>query len=168
MALQHGLDVLHIRLGLVVLGLQVVDLVAFFLEETQDAFLLLLVGVKALQLANEVGDHIAHFAQVLGGHLGESGLREIADLLLAGRAVLQHLLAVGNVDLLRKGVHHGLFLSGQLDLLRGRGGLGLLFLGRSGFFHRVQRQGGGSGCVQIKIESVVLSHGDSFLSKSTR
>ena len=103
MALQHGLDVLHVGLGLVVLGLQVVQLIALLFEEAQNALLLLLIGIKALQLPDEVGDHIAHLAQILGGHLGQSSLGEIADLLLAGGAILQHLLAVGDIDLFRKG-----------------------------------------------------------------
>ena len=95
---------------------------------------------------------------------GEGGLGEIADLLLAGRAVLQHLLAVGNVDLLRKGVHHGLFLGGQPDLLRGRGGLGLLFLGRSGSSTGSSVKVGVAGASRSKLKVLFSAMGDSFLS----
>ena len=148
MGFQHGLDLFHVSLGLVVLGLEGIQLAGFLLEEAHDALLLFLVGVKTLQLADEVGDHIAHLAQILGGHLGEGCFGEIADLLLAGRAVLQHLLAVGDVDLLSEGVHHRLLLGAELDLfgLGGRSGFGLLFLGGR-CFHRVEGQGGNSGCV---------------------
>jgi hypothetical protein len=111
-------------------------------------FFFFLACIKALQLTDQAGDHIAHFAQILGGHLGKGGLGEIADLLLAGGAVLQHLLAVGDVDLLSEGVHHRLLLGAELDLLGlgGRSGFGLLFLGGR-CFHRVEGQGGNSGCV---------------------
>ena len=158
MALQHGLDVLHVGLGLVVLGLQVVQLIALLFEEAQNALLLLLIGIKVLQLPDEVGDHIAHLAQILGGHLGQSSLGEIADLLLAGGAILQHLLAVGDIDLFRKGIHHCLLLRGQLHLrlLDRRGGL-RLFLLRS-LRGGVQRQGGHCRSIEIEVQSVVVSH----------
>ena len=156
MALQHGLDLLHVGLGLVVLGLEGIQLVRLLFEEAHDALLLLLIGIKAFQLADQAGDHVAHFAQVFGGHLGKGRFGEIADLLLAGRAVLQHLLAVGDVDLLGELVHHGLFLRGQVHLLFRCGLLGgrrgLCFLCRRG---RVQRQGGHCGCVEVKVEVVV-------------
>ena len=113
MLLEGRLDGLDIRLGLIVLGLHAVELTALFLEEAEDAFFLL-GGVEALQLADEVGDHAAHLAEVFGGHLRKCRLREVADLLLAGRAVLEHLLAVGDVDLLGEGVHHRLFLGGSV------------------------------------------------------
>ena len=155
MCLQHGLDLFHISLGLVVLGLEGIQLAGLFLEEAHNALLLLLVGVKALQLANEVSDHIAHLAQILGGHLGEGSLGKIADLLLAGRAVLQHLLAVGDIDLLGKLIHHGLLLGGQVHLcFRGRGSGGL-FLLRHSSGGGVQRQGGHCRGIQIKIQSIV-------------
>ena len=158
MALQHGLDILHVGLSLVVFGLEVVELVALLLEEAEDALLLLLVGVETLQLPDEVGDHIAHLAEVLGGHLGESSFGEIADLLLARGAVLQHLLAVGDVDLFRKGIHHRLFFRSQLDVRCGGGGLRLLFLHRRSGGGGVQRQGRNSGGVEVKVQSIVVSH----------
>ena len=147
MLFEGGLDGLDVRFRFAVLGLHVVELVTLFLEEAEDA-LFLFACVKALQLADQVGDHIAHFAQVLGGHLGKSCFGEVTDLLLAGGAVLQHLLAVGDVDLLSEGVHHRLLLGAELDLfgLGGRSGFGLLFLGGR-CFHRVEGQGGNSGCV---------------------
>ena len=47
-----------------------------------------------------------------------------------------------------EGVHHRLLLGAELDLfgLGGRSGFGLLFLGGR-CFHRVEGQGGNSGCV---------------------
>ena len=156
MALQHGLDLFHIGLGLVVLHLHGVQLVALLLEEAQNALFLFLTGIKAFQLTDQAGDHVTHLAQILGGHLGERSLGEIADLFLAGRAVLQHLLAVGNVDLLGELVHHGLLLRGQVHLCLRSGGF--LLDGRSLFLRcrgGVQRQGGHSGCIQIKVECIV-------------
>ena len=155
MGFQHGLDLFHVSLGLVVLGLEGLQLAGFLFEEAHNALLLFLVGVKTLQLANEVGDHIAHLAQILGGYLGESGFRKIADLLLAGRAVLQHLLAVGDIDLLGKLIHHGLLLWGQVHLcFRGRGSGGL-FLLRHSSGGGVQRQGRHCGGIQIKVQGIV-------------
>ena len=156
MALQHGLDLFHIGLGLVVLHLHGIQLVALLLEEAQNALFLFLTGIKALQLTDQAGDHVAHLAQILGGYFGERSLGEIADLFLAGRAVLQHLLAVGNVDLLGELVHHGLLLRGQVHLCLRSGGF--LLDGRSLFLRcrgGVQCQGGHSGCIQIKVECIV-------------
>ena len=167
-ALQHGLDVLHVGLGLVVLGLELVQLVGLFLEEAKDP-LFLLGGVEALQLADQVGDHLPHLAQVFGGHLGQRRLREVADLLLAGRAVLQHLLAVGDVDLLGEVVHHLLLLGGQAHLLLGRLGRLLLFLLGDGQVGRgVQRQGGGGGASKSKFKVLLSAIQDSsFLNVHT-
>ena len=157
MALQHGLDLFHVGLGLVVLHLHGIQLVALLLEEAQNAFFLFLTGIKAFQLTDQAGDHVAHLAQILGGHLGERSLGEIADLFLAGRAVLQHLLAVGNVDLLGELVHHGLFFRGQVHLRLLRcgcfllGGCCLFLFCRGG----VQRQGGYCGCIEVKVECII-------------
>ena len=163
MTLQHGLDVLHVGLGLIVPGLELFHLVGLLFEEAQKT-LLLLGGVKVFQLGDQVGDHVPHLAQVLGGNLGQSGLGKIADLLLAGGAILQHLLAVGDVDFLGEGVHHRLFFGAELDL--GGGLLGRRFLGGGRgslfFLHRVQGQAGHSGGVQIKIQSIVCHNDSSF------
>ena len=147
MLFEGGLDGLDVRFRFAVLGLHVVELVTFFLEEAEDA-LFLFGGIKVFQLPDKVGDHAAHLAKVFGGHFGKCRLGEVTDLLLAGGAVLQHLLAVGDVDLLSEGVHHRLLLGAELDLfgLGGRSGFGLLFLGGR-CFHRVEGQGGNSGCV---------------------
>ena len=158
MALQHGLDVLHIRLGLAVLGLEVVQLVALLLEETQNALLLFFVGVEVLQLPDEVGDHVAHLAQIFGGDLGEGGFGEVTDLFLAGGAVLQHLLTVGDVDLLCEGNHHRLLLRGQPDFRCGGGGGFLLLLHRRSSGSGVQRQSGYCGGIEVKIQGIVISH----------
>ena len=155
MCFQHGLDLFHVGLGFVVLGLKGVQLAGFFLEEAHNALLLLLVGVKALQLADEAGDHITHLAQILGGHLGEGSLGKITDLFLAGRAILQHLLAVGDIDLLGKLIHHGLLLGAQVQLCLRGGGSGGLFLLRHGSRGGVQRQGRHCRGVQIKVQGIV-------------
>ena len=52
MALQHGLDVLHVGLGLVVLHLHGIQLVALLLEEAEDALFFFLACIKALQLTD--------------------------------------------------------------------------------------------------------------------
>ena len=66
MALQHGLDLFHVGLGLVVLHLHGIQLVGLLREEAEDALFFILTGIKALQLTDQAGDHIAHFAQILG------------------------------------------------------------------------------------------------------
>ena len=52
MALQHGLDLFHIGLGLVVLHLHGIQLVALLLEEAEDALFFFLACIKALQLTD--------------------------------------------------------------------------------------------------------------------
>ena len=68
---------------------------------------------------------------------------------------MQHLLAVGDIDLLGKLIHHGLFLWGQVHLCLRGGGSGGLFLLRHSGGGGVQRQGGHCGGIQIKIQSIV-------------
>ncbi len=123
MVFQHGLDPFHVGLGLVVLGLQGVQLVGLLLEEAQDALLLLLAWRQSSS-ARRSGSVIRSptSPRSLVDTLERRCLGEIADLFLAGCTVLQHLLAVGDVDLLGELIHHGLLLRGQLHLcLRGAG-----------------------------------------------
>ena len=156
MALQHGLDLFHVGLGLVVLHLHASSWSPFFLKKPRMPFSPPRLH-QAFQLTDQAGDHVAHLAQILGGHLGERSFGEIADLLLAGGAVLQHLLAVGNIDLFSKLIHHGLFFRGQVHLRLLRcgsfllGGCCLFLFCRGG----VQRQGGYCGCIEVKVECII-------------
>ncbi len=161
MVFEHPLNFVHVGLDLGVLGLHLVEARGGLFEEAEDA-LGLLVGVEALELADKIGDHAADLAHILGAHLVERGLAEIADLLLAGRAVLQHKVCVGDIDLFGKVVHHLLLLGAQrglLDLDRlGLGGLGLLFgLGLLG--GGVEGEGGGDGLVKRQGRGQVFFHG---------
>ena len=151
MSLQRALNLLHVHFDLVVLGLHGFQLVALLFEEAEQA-LLLFGRVKALQLAHQLGEHIAHFAHVLGAHLAQGGIAEVADLLLAGCAVLQHLLGVADVDLLGEVVHHLLLLRSERGLLHRVGRFGLLFLGKG-----IQGQAGcGGGILQGQAGGQVL------------
>ena len=73
-----------------------------FLKKPRKPFLLALVEVEALQLDDEVGELLADLAHVLGADLAERGAGEIGDVLLRGGAVVEYLLAVGDVYLLGK------------------------------------------------------------------
>ena len=161
--LQLGLDALHVLVSTFVAGLELFQVIACLFEQTQKALGLLGGGVKALQLRDQAGDEFAGLAHILGLDAGEGGLGEVAQLLLAGGAVLQHHLGVGDIDLLGKVIDHLLLFGakrGILDL--DRLGLGGFQLGSLGGFvrDRVQCQGGGSGGGQVQF-IVQFSHGRS-------
>ena len=162
MVLQLGLDALHVFVGAVIAGFQRFQIGLLLFEEPENAALLFLGGVKALQFVDEVGDELAGLAHVLGADLGKGGVGKFAQLFLAGGAVLQHHLAVGDVDFFRKIVHHFLLFGGEGGVLHHDGGgfFGLLhhlFVGGRVQRQRrrggggIQRQAGGGGSVQIKI-----------------
>ena len=162
MVLQLGLDALHVFVGAVIAGFQRFQIGLLLFEEPENAALLFLGGVKALQFVDEVGDELAGLAHVLGADLGKGGVGKFAQLFLAGGAVLQHHLAVGDVDFFRKIAHHFLFFGGEGGVLHHDGGgfFGLLHhLVVGGRVQRqrrrggggIQRQAGGGGSVQIKI-----------------
>ena len=168
--LQLGLDALDVLVGAVVAGLELLNAVGRLFEEAKDALGLLGGGVKALQFRNQVRDELAGLAHVLGLDAGERGLGEVAQLLLAGSAVLQDHLGVRDVDFLGKVVDHLLLLGGEgrvLDLHGGRffafrddfligGGVQGQRRGRGG---GIQRQRGGGGYVQVQFVAQV-SHSD--------
>ena len=72
--------------------------------------LALLIGIEALQLGHHPGDKIAGLAQILGAHTFEGRLGEVGHLLLGTGAEGEHLLGVGDIDLLGEGVHLGQLL----------------------------------------------------------
>ena len=109
MVLQHPDDLIHIDLCLGIAGLQGLQLVALLLEEAEQAALLLLILAKIFQLHHQVGQGLAHLAQVLGLDAVQGVFREGGNVLLGRGAVLEHHIGVGDVDLLGKLVHH-LFL----------------------------------------------------------
>ena len=61
----------HVDLGLVILGLEGGYALPLFFEKAEEAFFLLLVEVHALKLDNEIGKLVAHLAEVLGAHLAQ-------------------------------------------------------------------------------------------------
>ena len=156
---QLGFDPLDIHVGFFILGFEVFNVGLLLFEKAEKA-LALFGCIKTLQFADQVGDQFAGFPHILGFDTVEGVVRKIAEFFLAGRAVLQHHLAVGDVDLFGKIIDHLLLFGGQRGVfhLEGRGLFGFLhhFLVR----FRVERQGGGRGIqrqgrggrnVQIKI-----------------
>ena len=104
--LQHPDDLIHIDLCLGIAGLQGLQLVALLLEEAEQAALLLLILAKIFQLHHQVGQGLAHLAQVLGLDAVQGVFREGGNVLLGRGAVLEHHIGVGDVDLLGKVIHH--------------------------------------------------------------
>ncbi len=128
MALELLGDLVHVVVGLVVFGLERLNVVAGLFEEAQEA-LLVILGVKALELHHERADHVADLAQVLRAHGGQRGLREIRHVLLCACAVLQGKIGIGDVKLLCKLMHDLLLFRRQaVDIGAGLGrGLFLFF-----------------------------------------
>ena len=152
MALQRADDLHHVLLDLVVAGLELDDVVAGLLEQAEEAALLALVHVKALELGDQVGQHVGDGAGVLGLHVLQNLVGELGNLHLRRVAVLEHGLAVGDVDALDEREHGGLLLRGEVVKVQGvvlRGdGLHRLFLrlGGSGGLLRRRRGLHGGGC----------------------
>ena len=142
MAFQCGNDLVDIDLGLVVTSLQAGDAVCALLEEAEQA-LLLFICIEVLQFYHQIGDHFAHFTQVLGADGGQCAFREIGQLFLCGRAVLQDHGAVAQVDLLCKVIHNFLFGFGEEAFIQNHGGnFRLCLFCRLFLCQRVQGQGG--------------------------
>ena len=160
MALQHGHDLVHVGLGLGVLGFHGLQIVFLFLEEAEETALLLLAEV--LQLSYQTGQGLADLAQVLGADGIEGVFREGGDILLRGGAVLQDHVGVLDIDLLGELVDHLALRLGELALiqldrvsvpdllglggvLRSHGGI----QGQAGRVGGLGGLGGGSGGIQI-------------------
>ena len=174
MILQHAFNFIYIRLCLRIAQLQLFHLVARFFEPAEDALGLFGRGVKALQLGDEAGDHVAHLAQVFRADILQRRGGKIRHLFLAGRAVLQNLGRVGKVYLFCKVFHLLLFLGRKAALLRH--GVCVKGLGRLGGLFRLlfgggvqrqargdrrllfQRQAGGGGLVKRQVGGGVICH----------
>ena len=132
MSLQRFDDLFNIHLGLVILRFQRGNAVGGFFEKSLEALLLFLTEVHALQLDNEIAEHVADFPEILGADAVERGVGEFRDVPLRIGAVVHHLLRVENVDLLGKFADSGLLGRGErrnVELLGGSCRL-LLFYGR--------------------------------------
>ena len=108
MPLERFHDLVHVELGLVVLRLERGDALRRFLEQPADTLLLLGVKIQTLELDDQIAEHIADLAEILGAHGGQGGVGELGNVLLGGAAVVHDLLGVHDVDLL------GEFLDGSL------------------------------------------------------
>ena len=163
MALQHLGDLVHVGLRLGVGHLHGLQLVFLLFEKAEDALLVLLLA-EALQLHHQGGQGLADLPQILGAHGVEGALGKAGDVLLGRRAVLEHHVGVGQVDLLGKVVHHLPLRLGELALVELDGLLVLGLLGR-GRIHRpggVQGEGGrlgGLGCLRRRCGVQVGSEG---------
>ena len=75
---QLGRYLIDVVLSLVVLSLKRGNTLPLFLKEAQEAFLLALVEVQALQLNDEIRELLAYFAHVFGADFAQSGAGEIS------------------------------------------------------------------------------------------
>ena len=140
-------DLVHVDLGLGVLDLHGLHLAAGLLEEAENALLFLLLA-EVLELHHQVGQGVAHLAQVLVADVGEGALREPGHALLGGGAVLKDQLGVGDVDLLGELIDH---------LALGLGEHTLVDLDGLGLFLLHSRRGGGGLGTQGEGRGVGLS-----------
>ena len=155
-------DLVHVDFGLVILGLQRGNVLRALLEQTKEPLLFLRLKVQALQLHHQIAQHIADFAQILGAHGAESGVRELGDVFLRGTAVVYDLLGVLNVDLLGK-VHDGGLLGRAETVKRELFNRDFFFLGlflNHFFFLRrfLNSSGGGIG-IQRQSRDKLFTHG---------
>ena len=173
MVFQVARDVLHVFGHVLILGLDGSDLLLRAEEQALEALGLFPGGVEALELGDQLGQDIAHFAGIAGFHVGKHGVREAGNLLLSVRAVEHHMIRVGQINSLGERRHLNLFLvrEGRIQgrhRFPGVRGLGRvlqilqhihgLFHGLPGFLFGVQGQDGGA--VLLGFGEVVFSHGD--------
>jgi hypothetical protein len=129
MFFQQGRDLVDVDLRLGIAGLDVLDLVLTLAEETAEQPLLLIGILGALELCDQISQQIADLAEILGGNILQGVVREIGDLLLRRRAVLQDDIGFRDVDLLRELIDRLLFRVAQLLIsVALLGGLELGFL----------------------------------------
>ena len=142
MAFQHFGDLVHIGLGLGVLGLH---LLHFALAALEEAEALLLGLADLLELQHKAAQCVAHGAQILGAHAAQRGLRKLSDVFLGGGAVLHDLGGVGDVNFGGKGIHSPAFFFREHTLIHNDGidGFGLSRCGALG--RQCQSGDGGSG-----------------------
>ena len=114
MILKGNDDLGDVLFNLVILGAELRDVVAGFFEQTEEAAFLAFVYVKALQLGDEVGQHVGDRAGVLGLYVLQNLVGELGDLGLRGVAVFENGLAVVDVDALDKGEDCRLFFRRQV------------------------------------------------------
>ena len=119
MILQRGDDLRNVRFDLVVLRAKLSDVVSGLFEQPKQAALLAFVHIKAFQLGDQLGQHIGNRAGVLGLHVLQNLVGELGNLRLRGVAVLEHRLAVVNVDALHKRQHGGLFFRRKVVKIQG-------------------------------------------------
>ena len=140
-------DLVNVDLGLVVLSLDGGDVLAGLVEQSADALSLLGVEIQALELDDQVAEHVAHFAQILGADGVEGGVRELGDVLLRVAAVVEDLLGIEDVDLLGEFRDGGLLGGGELAELETLDGDILdLFLFLFLFF------GDGGDCLGVRLK----------------
>ena len=138
-------DLVHIDLGLVILGLHGGNVVGGFFEQAENALLLLFFHGEALQLCHKVRHHVSQFAQILGADGVQGGLGKIGNILLGGDTVLQHHTGILQIDLFRK-IQYRLLLRRAEGGQIGAGGLGrLCFLCHHDLQRRLSGQIGGQG-----------------------
>ena len=106
-------DAVDVDLGRGEAGLELLGIDLCLAEQARDALLFRLL--ERFELHEQAGEHRADLAEIAGLDLGQRGVGEVRDVLLRGRAVLEHLLRVFQIDLLRE-AQHGLLLG------RGEGG----------------------------------------------
>ena len=158
MLLQLPGDLLHIGLGLAVLGFHGLHLVSGLFEEAEQALFLLLLA-EALQLHHQTGEGVAHLPQILGAHLAQGALGEGGHALLGGHAVLQDQLGVVEVDLFGEVVHHLLLLLVEHTVVNHHGlGLGLLRLHGRGGGLSAQGEGGDLRLGRVGVQGQLGHH----------
>ena len=108
---------IHIGFGLAVLQLHGFNGVGSPLEQSRQS-LFLLGRLNALEFADQIGNHVANLAHVLGTDGFQCAFGEIRNILLGCCAILQHLLRVADVNLLGKGLDRFLLLGGQHTHIR--------------------------------------------------
>ena len=176
--LQHLGDLVHVHFGFGIVRLQRLDLELGLLLQAEQPFLLLFVDIEALQLHDQIGQHVADLAEVLRAHRAQGGVGEVGDVLLAGGAVDEHGVGVGDVDLLgerfhllelfrRQAAHLGFdaLSDGGVVLLGGGGGCGRRRCGSFRCRERILKGGESRGSQgQFGDEFGVFRHGkDPFL-----
>ena len=138
---ERGDDLHDVLFHLVILRLELGEGGTGLLEQAEQAALLALVHVEALELRDQIGQHLGDGAGVLGLHIFQNLVGELGDLHLGGVAVLEHGFTVADIDALHEREHSGLLLLGEVVKVQGivLGGNGLHRLFLDLFLH------GGSG-----------------------
>ena len=111
----HGItDLADVHFRFIILCFQITQLIPALFKQAEES--LVFLCIKLPELCHYIRQQLSNLAHILGPDIAKCCLREICDLFLTPRTVLQYRLGIGQIDLSRKIIYHFLFFRCQFHL----------------------------------------------------